>query len=58
MRRIRVVLSLLALILTAPGVLAQGSGSLTVRVVDGQGEPLPGAQVILSHETGNIKAHG
>ena len=57
MRLARTALICLALVLGATGAWGQGSGGLNVRVLDSNGDPLPGATVTISHETGNIKAY-
>ena len=41
--------------LFAFSVAAAQSGGITVAVTDGEGSPLPGAIVTISHETGSVK---
>lgn len=53
----RIIRAALAAFVVALAVSAAGaqSGGLTVQVLDENGDPLPGATVTLSHETGYVK---
>jgi len=53
----RAALAAVAVLLAAGLAHAQGSGGLQVVVVDGHGDPLPGARVTISHEFGNLKPY-
>ena len=58
MKLLRIALAACGVALLAGGVaLAQGSGGLTVKVIDGEGQSLPGATVTIEHEAGNIKPY-
>ena len=54
MRLCKAAIALLVLALVSPIALAQATGGLTVNVLDEDSAPLPGATVMLSHETGNV----
>ena len=53
MRLLRSILTTFGVV-TAASVAAAQTGGLELRVVDGEGLPLPGATVTISHETGNV----
>lgn len=55
MRFTKAALAAVVFILAFGAASAQSSGGLAIKVVDPEGTPLPGATVVLSHETGNIK---
>lgn len=55
MNTVRAALGILLVALAGSAARAQATGSIHVHVVDVRGEPLPGAQVTISHEAGNIK---
>jgi hypothetical protein len=57
MKLLRSALATLVVVLAVTGAMAQGTGGLKIQVVDANGDPLPGATVTISHETGNVKAY-
>ena len=54
MSRTRTAFAICIVMLSVSAAFAQ-SGGITVSVLDGNGSPLPGATVTISHETGSVK---